>query len=74
MTRTRIRTKTNRGSGEDSADFRADVHPRRVPDREYRIDIHQALGEYVGEIEILKPGTNTPAGCAAHAASAEAAV
>jgi valyl-tRNA synthetase len=31
-------------------------------------------GKYVGEIEILKPGTNTPAGCAVYAVSAEAAV
>ena len=31
-------------------------------------------GKYVGEIEILKPGASTPAGCAVYAVSAEAAV
>ena len=31
-------------------------------------------GKYVGNIEILKPGANTPAGCAVYTVSAEAAV
>ena len=39
-----------------------------------QISIKSLGGKYVGEIEILKPGASTPAGCTVYAVSAEAAV
>jgi valyl-tRNA synthetase len=77
MTRTGIRTRSKRG---DPAKKIVPIFVQTYTDAAFQAasteqtSIKSLRGKYIGEIEVLKPGTNTPAGCAVYAVSAEAAV